>query len=425
MSETPATDRSDDEYTVRPFESDDEEAFRSLFEAVLGGRASAAWFDWKYRANPYADHVPVLLAETDGEVVGARAFFALELRADGRAFSALQPCDTMVRRDHRRRGLFTRMTEAAIDRYADEADYFFNFPNHLSLPGNLDLGWEVVAERATHYRVQDPSTWVEDALPTDSDEGVVGAVESPGRLAGMVESSGRLAEVVASAGASAGRLAGRLGARAYLSVRDRLAPEETGVARRWHDGVPAGLLGSLADAGAPGRIHVARDERFYDWRFENPRWNYETVVARDGGGRDGSGGDRRESGANDDSPTAALVVGRRTRPDGTAVARLADVVPLVGGADRERALSALLAAVVRRHADADLLLAPGDPLPSSLLSAYGFHSDLRPPLSWVSSPTVQVARPVADDGDWTVGERERALTDARNWLLAGCEQDSG
>lgn len=403
MSETPATDRSDDrqsdnrrsddEYVVRPFEPDDEEAFRSLFEAVLGGRASAEWFDWKYRANPYADHVPVLLAEADGEVVGARAFFALELRADGRAFSALQPCDTMVRRDHRRRGLFTRMTEAAIDRYADEADYFFNFPNHLSLPGNLDLGWEVVAERATYYRVQDPSTWVADAFSADSDEGLVGTAESPGRLAEAV--------------ASAGRLVGRLGATAYLSVRDRLAPEETGVGCRWHDGVPAGLLGSLADAGAPRRIHVARDERFYDWRFENPRWNYETVVARD------------------DSPTAALVVGRRTRRDGTTVAQLADVVPLAGGVDRERALSALLSAVVRRHADADLLLAPGDPLPTSLLSAYGFHSDLRPPLSWVSSPTVQVARPVADDGDWTVGERERALTDARNWLLARCEQDSG
>lgn len=394
------TGRSDDEYIIRPYEPSDERAFRSLFEEVLGGRASAEWFDWKYRANPYADHVPIFLAETDGEVVGARAFFALELRADGTEFAAFQPCDTMVRPDHQRRGLFTRMTEAAIDRYADEVDCFFNFPNHLSLPGNLDLGWEVVAERATYYRVQDPSTWVDDALPADSEEGLAGAAESSGRLAGAA----------ASVGASAGRLAGRLGARAYLSVRDHLAPDAPGVERRWYDGVPAGLLGSLAEAGTPRRFHVARDERFYDWRFENPQWDYETVVARDG---------------SDDSPTAAIVVGRRTRRDGTDVGRLADVVPLAGGARRERALSALLSAVARRHADADLLLAPGDPIPSSLLSDYGFHSDLRPPLSWVSSPTVQVARPVADEGDWTFGDRDRQLTDARNWLLALCEPDSG
>ncbi|UPV75990.1 GNAT family N-acetyltransferase [Halorussus limi] len=387
----------DDRYTVRPFEPADERAFRSLFEAVLGEPASEEWFEWKYRANPYVDHVPIFLAETDGEVVGARAFFSLELRADGSEYVAFQPCDTMVHPDHRRRGLFTRMTEAAIDRYADDVDCFFNFPNEYSLAGNLKLGWEVVGERETYYRVQNPATWLSDALPGDSS--AVGATVG-----------------------SAAWFAGRAAARSYLSVRDRLAPDASGVAPRWHDGVPAELLASLAGKRTPREFRVPRDERFYRWRFENPKWEYETVVARDGATPDRGNRDETPAGKRGD-PTAAIVVGTRTYPDGTSVAQFADVVPLVGGADRERALSALVAAAVRRHADADLLLAPGETVPESLLSAYGFHGDGRPPLSWVASPTVQVARPVADDGEWTLADR--SLAEAENWRLALCEQDSG
>jgi GNAT superfamily N-acetyltransferase len=363
------------EYTVRPYEPADEEAFLDLFEAVLGGQADEAWFDWKYRANPYADHVPIYLAETDGEVVGARAFFPLALRADGTDYRAFQPCDTMVAPDHRRQGLFTRMTEAAIDRYAGEVDCFFNFPNHLSLPGNRKLGWEVVAERTTYYRVQNPA-------------GLLGgdAFDSVGRLAEPLESVGRLA------------------AESYLSVRDWRAPSTDRFECEWHDDVPPGLLSSLAADGTPRRLHVPRDEEFYRWRFDSPKWTYRTVVARDG------------------NPTAAVVVASRTRRDGSTLVQLADVVPLVGERRRERALSALLPEILDAHADADVILAPGDSLPESLLSAYGFHSDREPPLSWVSSPTVQVARPVAEDGDWTI--QGRSLTDPENWRLARCEMDS-
>ena len=376
------------EYAVRPYDPADREAFGSLFERVLGGRVSEAWFDWKYRSNPYVDHVPIFLAETGGEVVGARAFLPLALRVEGAEYVAFQPCDTMVDPDHRRRGLFTRMTEAALDRYADEVDCYFNFPNRYSLPGNRKLGWEVVAERATYYRIQNPAAWLSDAVP----------FEAPDRLG------------------AAATTAGRLAARSYFAARERLtssasstspaerAGEAEGVAVRWHDRVPPELLASLADAGTPRRFHVARDERFYRWRFDNPKWSYETVVA------------------SADGPTAALVVGTRTRAGGTRVAQFADVVPLAGSRERDRALSALLPAVLRRHADADVLLASGSSLPESLLSAHGFHSDRRPPLSWVASPTVQVARPADDRDDWTL--EGRALDDPADWRLALCARDS-
>ncbi|NHN60989.1 GNAT family N-acetyltransferase [Halorussus rarus] len=381
--------RESPEYEIRPYEPGDSEAFRSLFERVLGGRASEPWFDWKYRSNPYVDHVPILLAETGGEVVGARAFLPLALRVEGTDRLAFQPCDTVVAPDHRRRGLFTRMTEAALDRYADRVDCYFNFPNRYSLPGNRKLGWEVVAERTTYYRVQNPAAWVSDAV----------AVEPPDRLG--------------EAAADAGRRA----ARSYFAARERLASaspasaassEEAagteGTAVRWHDRVPPELLASLADAGEPRRFHVARDERFYRWRFDNPTWAYETVVA------------------SADGPAAALVVGARTRSDGTRVVQLADVVPLAGSPERDRALSALLPAVLDEHADADVILAEGDSLPDSLLAAHGFRGDRRPPLSWVATPTVQVARPADDGGDWTL--EGRALGDPTDWRLALCARDS-
>ncbi|WP_435180821.1 GNAT family N-acetyltransferase [Halorussus sp. AFM4] len=384
------------EYEVRPYEPGDREAFCALFERVLGGRASEAWFDWKYRSNPYVDRVPILVAETGGEVVGARAFLPLALRVEGEEYLAFQPCDTVVAPDHRRRGLFTRMTETALDRYADAVDCYFNFPNRYSLPGNRKLGWAVVGERSTHYRVQNPAAWLSDAVPAAVPDRLGDAAATAGRRA--AESYFAARKRLAS---SPSPLSAALGTAGAAEAEAESGEE---IAVRWHGRVPPELLASLADAGTPRRIHVARDERFYRWRFDNPTWTYETVVA------------------SADGPAAALVVGSRTRPDGTRVVQLADVVPPAGSPERDRALAALLPAVLDEHADADVVLAAGDGLPESLLAAHGFRSDRRPPLSWVATPTVQVARPAGDGGDWTLAGR--SLADPADWQLALCARDS-
>lgn len=148
------------DYEIRFVEPGDRNAYLDLYQAVLDQPKSAEWFEWKYEHNPYVDHVPIVIARAGDEIVGARSFFALEMRVDGDPRVDLEPCDTMVRTDYRRRGLFTRMTELAIDRYEGRYPLFFNFPNRDTLSGNLDLGWKVVSDRPHYYRIESPAALV-------------------------------------------------------------------------------------------------------------------------------------------------------------------------------------------------------------------------------------------------------------------------
>ncbi|MGM0606680.1 MAG: GNAT family N-acetyltransferase, partial [Halobacteriota archaeon] len=145
---------SETEYTIRPFEDRDRKGFFRLFEHTFGQKKSDEWFEWKYVDNPYVDHVPMYVAELEGELVGARPFFALPIAREGWIGLALQPGDTMVHADHRGQGLFTRMTEAALETYVDsDVDLIFNFPNAKSGPGYRKMGWEVVDRIREFIRV--------------------------------------------------------------------------------------------------------------------------------------------------------------------------------------------------------------------------------------------------------------------------------
>jgi len=355
------------EYTVRWWRSTDVDEFLELFRRVLGGDYGRDWFDWKYATNPYVDHVPIVVAERDGELVGARAFFGLQVAVDGERFTALEPCDTMVRSDHRRQGLFTRMTERAIERYRDgKPSLFFNFPNPLSLPGNLKLGWEEVRKLHTHYRVADPA-----------------------RLAASRSDGSKLA------------LAGRLVtpvARAYNALRDATTSVPNGVTVRRESGVPAATLASIHRASSPGGIHAVRDETFYRWRFDNPNREYETYLAADSG-----------------SPTA-MIVGRPATGDATNV-KITDVAPLDDHGEPEQL--ALLGRIVSEYPEAALFSIPSRILPSDTLRRAGFLSDGAFPLSRIGTARTQVVRSL---NGWELNGLD--IRDADNWNITFAEVDS-
>lgn len=69
-------DSESDAYAVRQYDPDDRESFQALFETVFDQPFSAEMFEWKFEPNPYLSHVPILLAEVNGEIVGARGFLA-------------------------------------------------------------------------------------------------------------------------------------------------------------------------------------------------------------------------------------------------------------------------------------------------------------------------------------------------------------
>ncbi|MFC4550556.1 MULTISPECIES: GNAT family N-acetyltransferase [Halorussus] len=348
-------------YVVRPYEPADRDGVRALHRTVFDQQASREWFDWKYVENPAAD-AAAFVAEADGEIVGARPFMPFRMAGAGAETVAFQPADAMVHPDHRRRGLFTRMTERALERYADgDPAFCFNFPNERALAGNLELGWEVVDTVPISYRIQSAEGFVD----------------------GEVQRA--LADAVAGT---------------YCRVRDRLAPAPDAYDVTRHEEIPADLLARLYARNPPEELHALRDEAFYRWRFRNPRWRYTAYTASRGG-----------------STVAAVVVGRRNKY-GTDVARLTDVLPLVDG--DEEAFAALLGRVTDEYADADVVAATGRAIPDSLLRRFGFVSDHELPLSAVSEQSTLVARPLGDDESASFGR----LTAPENWRLTFAERDA-
>lgn len=275
----------------------------------------------------------------------------------------------MVHPDHRRRGLFTRMTESALEKYSDaEPSFLFNFPNQRAKGGYLKLGWEKVAAQSTYYRIHDPAATVQQqsASPWTS---LVTLVSKP-----LLSGYNRLSNV-------------RSDPTDELTVRE-------------YESVPSTVLAAMAEEQSRGGIQVFRDEQFYEWRFGNPAWRYRTYVAEEA-----------------DEPVAAMVVGTSAGSVSTTT-KVIDVVPLPREASGD-GLEALLYRLVREYADSDLLVAPSI-LPRSTARRAGFHRDDRPPLSYVANRTTHVVRSLT--GEWDLNGLD--ITDEENWRLTFSELDT-
>ena len=369
------TASAEERYDVRPYRPDDRDGFLSLYERVWGRTKSAGWFEWRFEENPYARDVEMVVAERDGDLVGAEPLLPLPLRVGDRDLFAYQPVDWIVDPDHRRRGLFTRMTERLIDRYSARADLLFNFPSEMLLPGLRKFDWRVVGPLPQTYRVQNPS-----ALVTHKEE----TTALPGST------------VVA--GATEPLLHG------WLRVRDRFGGSIDDVSVERHGSVPVAELATLTADARPGRLSVPRDRTFYEWRFDNPRWETTTYLAR-----------------REDEPVAAVVAATE-RLDGCTCTRLLDVQPMREGEGESGAVAALLADLVGEYRNVDLLKASTSVFEGALRGR-GFLRDDALPLSRVATPTTHVVRPLAADGDltWHVGGRD--LTDPDAWRFALADLD--
>ncbi len=360
-------------YTIRFLEPADRAAFVELYDETFGD-GSEEWFEWKYVENPATEHVPIVVATHGGELVGARPCVPFRMRIGDRTVGAIRFGDTMVHADHRRRGLFTRMTRRMMVYYAAlEPAFGFNHPNDLSLPGYRTLGGRVIGRCPIAYRIQNPAALLEGHLTGPAAYGV--SMTTP-----LV--------------------------RAYLDWRERLAPPPaSGLTVTRHETAPAETLTALYETMPPTGIHAERTAAFYRWRFRNPLWTYTTYVA------------------HRDDPVAAVVTGTR-KSDGMTVTTLAEGVPRTGNDERKTAFAALVRRLLEDTADADLLAYGGQAIPESVLQSVGFHRDTEPPLSWLASETQLVAHDLGGGtwADWRVNGMN--LLDPSNWALSFCEQDA-
>lgn len=134
-----------DSYEIRRPGDADAEGIRQLFELSLDSGRSEAFREWKHDDNPFGETF-WLIAEAEGEIVGARAFMQWEWMEAGRRWRAVRAVDTATHPDWRRKGIFTNLTTRMVQLVRDDGvDFIFNTPNAASRPGYLKMGWEVVA----------------------------------------------------------------------------------------------------------------------------------------------------------------------------------------------------------------------------------------------------------------------------------------
>lgn len=136
---------------VRDYETADESQVLGLLNLTLGtGRAferSTLFFRWKHIENPFGRSL-MLLAENQ-HVVGLRAFLRWQFRGGDGLIHAVRAVDTATHPDHQRKGIFSQLTSACLERARSQGvGLVFNTPNRYSLPGYLKLGWTYVG-RAT------------------------------------------------------------------------------------------------------------------------------------------------------------------------------------------------------------------------------------------------------------------------------------
>ncbi len=136
--------------TTRPATADDFPAVLALARRALGWTDDDARFlEWKHLENPFG--VSPMWVALDGErVVGFRSFMRWEFVAPGGAIvHATRAVDTATDPDYQGRGIFTRLTTAAIEQLpAHGVALIFNTPNEKSLPGYLKMGWREVGRLA-------------------------------------------------------------------------------------------------------------------------------------------------------------------------------------------------------------------------------------------------------------------------------------
>lgn len=119
------------------------------------GGVDAELFRWKHVESPFG-RSPIWVAEDTGAtrraIVGVRAMMRWTLVRPGtggagpeRSMAMTRAVDTATLPSHQGRGVFTRLTMAAVDSLAaDGVDAVFNTPNDRSRPGYLKMGWTTI-----------------------------------------------------------------------------------------------------------------------------------------------------------------------------------------------------------------------------------------------------------------------------------------
>ena len=158
----PLSDRLVDNYQVNSLAPDERNDAIALMKSTLGDDAAAAkteaYWTWKHERSVFGPSYVTGARAQDGTLASLRVMMRWMFSSPGGAkLLGVRPVDTATHVDHQRRGLFKRLTLAAVDDLAKQgAAFVFNTPNENSRPGYLKMGWSIVANWPLYVRPAGP-----------------------------------------------------------------------------------------------------------------------------------------------------------------------------------------------------------------------------------------------------------------------------
>ncbi len=331
---------------------------------------NSACLEWKYEQNPYMDAPLIYVALCGQEVVGMRGFFGARWEIGNPSQTFLGPCacDLVVDPEHRRRGVFRKIMHVALNDIADRGySYVFNMSgNQKTVRGSLAQGWRSLGSLQ-------PMRW---------------KAEQKSISCRMQKYARKLPFVSSDKSRPPFYFLDKNGARdqhkASLHVSVELTPR------------PQAMAELIQRIHSDGRIRHVRDQKYFAWRFLNPRRSYRFLFWED------------------DDLEGYLVLQMRKPHEKELRAKLVD-----WEATNSQVRADLLQTTIRwGHFDSlDIWSATLQKEAQSLLQNIGFKrmedsEDITP-----KPPTVLI-RPVLDEmlnTDWVIANRR--LLDLDNWDL--------
>jgi N-acetylglutamate synthase-like GNAT family acetyltransferase len=126
----------------------------SLGESLLP--KSEQYWRWKHIDNPFGAS-PVLIAVTDHQLVGVRAFMRWAWSSSKGRVESVRAVDTATHPDFQGKGIFSKLTKALLDESKKKKyQLVFNTPNSKSMPGYLKMGWEKAGKLPVSLNIVSP-----------------------------------------------------------------------------------------------------------------------------------------------------------------------------------------------------------------------------------------------------------------------------
>lgn len=151
-----------DKIKIRPAEEYDKEKIIQILNNVFSENQRSeytrdiSYWKWKYQSDIYGKSI-LNVAEFENEIIGFDHLWPWQLKCRDNIIYALQPCDSVVKKEYRGLGTFRRLRIMGIEKaIANGFQLFFNFPNKKSLPVNLNIGAQYLGKITWWVKILKP-----------------------------------------------------------------------------------------------------------------------------------------------------------------------------------------------------------------------------------------------------------------------------